>query len=570
VVPEGLAASVGSIVRVPLGGRRVRGYVVSRSDGDPSGLKEVLGVSGGLPVFGPDLLEVLRWAAVHYVAPLAALLGKAAPPNLPRRPPGDEPPPAEPASAGPLPELSAAAAAGRHTRAHYWLGGGPWGGGITEVAGPVLEAGRSVMVVAPSLVEGTRLVEELRGSFGRRVVLASSGLGNAEVTAAWGTAATHPGTVLVGTRDVAFWPVASLGLAVLVGEGRRGMKDKATPTTHAREVLWRRSAVERFPLLLCGAVPTGAALERGPVVVRRGPGKRTWGLVEVVDRREHAPGGGLVSEPVRRALHAVVASGRRALVFTDRRMPATRCVRCRRLRACPECEARPGRDSACPRCGTVLGGCAHCGGMRFEPLGAGMGRVLAELGGFLGRDVVGEAGTGRQVVVGTERDLPLLGPIDLSVVVDADGPLRAPNYRALEDGLRLLARVVLAAGTGRGRRAFLQTADPDHPAITALRRGDPLPALEEDLAARTRLGLPPGGELLVVETAGAPERADAQLRETLGSRAHVLGPAERGNRLRWLIQGRDLRAARLVLRTLVHEWRDRGIAVRIDADPIDL
>ena len=38
-------------------------------------------------MFDRGLLEVMRWAAVHYVAPLSVLLGKGAPPNLPRRRP---------------------------------------------------------------------------------------------------------------------------------------------------------------------------------------------------------------------------------------------------------------------------------------------------------------------------------------------------------------------------------------------------------------------------------------------------------------------------------------------------
>lgn len=568
-VPDVLEAPVGSIVRVPLGGRRVHGYVVRRTAGDAGGLKEVLGVSGELPVFGTKLLEVLRWAATHYVAPLATLLGKAAPPNLPR---GGPEPTLEPVEAGTsawLGDVAEAAAEGRHTRARYRLGSGPWAEEIAAVAVAPLAAGRSVAVVAPSLMEAGALAERLGARFGNRVVLASSGLGNAELTAAWSRAASVPGTLLVGTRDVSFWPVAGLGLSVIVEEGRRGMKDRATPTTHVREVVWRRAAVERFPLLVCGPVPTGESLQRSPVLVR-GPGNRVWGLVEVVDRRTDPPGGGVVSERTRQALHAAVRDGRRVLVFTDRRAPATRCVRCRTLRVCPECGARPERGPACARCGTVLAGCPVCGGERFEALGSGMGRVLTEVAGFLGRSRVGEAGSGRQVEVGTERDLPGLEPVDLTVVVDADGLLRAPTYRALEDGLRLLARAVLAAGTGRGRRGIVQTSDPDHPAIVALRRGDPMEVLLADLAARAELGLPPAGELLVVETTEAPGDPDLALRETVGGRAEVHGPAEKGGRLRWLIQGGDLRQARIALRALVHEWRDRGARVRIDADPIDL
>jgi len=567
-VPDGMETPVGTIVRVPLGGRRVRGYVVSTGPGEHSGLKEILAVSGDMPVFDNDLLGVLRWAAIHYVAPVAAVLAKAAPPNLPRRvatPDLDEVPVVEDGIA----DVASAAAAGSHTQARYWLGAGPWGRAVASLAGPALAAGRSVAVVAPSFAEATALSEELGEVFGNRVILGASGLGNGALTKAWSRAATQPGVLVVGTRDVAFWPITGLALGVVVDEGRRGMKDKATPTLNARDILWRRSAVERFPLVLCGPVPTGEALGRSPLVVRRTAG-RVWGLVEIVDRRKDPPGRGLISDRSRKALHATVRKGGRALIFTSRRAPATRCVRCRTLRVCPECGAKPDRGPACLRCGAVLGNCAECGGNRFEALGSGMGRLINDAGGFLGHDTVGEADSGRPVVVGTERDIPGLSGIDLTVIVDADGPLLAPHYRAAEDGLRLLARAVLAAGTGRGRRAIIQTSDPERPAIRALARGEPLAMLKAHLEERAAFGLPPGGELLVLEADDLPEDADEMLREAVGDRAEIHGPADAKGRTRWLVQGRDLRSARVALRGVVHEWRDRGARVRIDADPIDL
>jgi len=81
---------VGSVVRVPLAGRRVRGYVVGlETEDEASGarkLREVRSVSSTVPVFTEAMLPSLRWAAAHYVAPLAVVLAKSAPPNLPKRP----------------------------------------------------------------------------------------------------------------------------------------------------------------------------------------------------------------------------------------------------------------------------------------------------------------------------------------------------------------------------------------------------------------------------------------------------------------------------------------------------
>ncbi|HSR15260.1 MAG TPA: hypothetical protein VLL51_05880, partial [Gemmatimonadales bacterium] len=213
-VPPGLEVRVGSIVRVPLGGRRLRGHVVSVSEGATSGLKEVLGVSGDLPAFHRELLEVLRWGAIHYVAPLAAMLAKAGPPNLPRLPPRREPP----SEHGPAPRSS-------RSRTQYWLGAGPWGDRVAEALAPIVEAGRSALVVAPSLAEVRELADTVGGRLPGRVRIASSGMGNAQVTGVWSEMAAGPGLVLVGTREVALWPVAGLGAGIVVGEGRRGLKD---------------------------------------------------------------------------------------------------------------------------------------------------------------------------------------------------------------------------------------------------------------------------------------------------------------------------------------------------------
>ncbi|MBT8203336.1 MAG: primosomal protein N', partial [Acidimicrobiia bacterium] len=64
-IPDEMDLVVGSVVRVPLGGRRVRGYVTGVRDGSAEGLKPVLRRSSKVPVFGDRLLQTLRSIAVH-------------------------------------------------------------------------------------------------------------------------------------------------------------------------------------------------------------------------------------------------------------------------------------------------------------------------------------------------------------------------------------------------------------------------------------------------------------------------------------------------------------------------
>jgi primosomal protein N' len=103
-----------------------------------------------------------------------------------------------------------------------------------------------------------------------------------------------------------------------------------------------------------------------------------------------------------------------------------------------------------------------------------------------------------------------------------------------------------------------------------LRRADPIGLLRAEIDIREPHGFPPHGELVVLEAEHAPQGADGAIREAVGERGTVLGPARRGERHRWLLQGTDLRPARVALRGLVQDWRDAGARVRIDADPIDL
>lgn len=551
-------------MRVPLAGRRVRGYVIGlETEDEPSGdrkLRDVRSISSPVPVFTEAMLPTLRWAAAHYVAPLAGVLAKSAPPNLPKRPSPRRLPSVPPAGS---PVSSAGkTAASRDPAIVQVLAGGNWGELIRgSVTGPV-RAGRSAVIVAPTAVEAARLADQLEADLGRRIVRAVD-QDNAALTSAWSRSATQGGLVLVGTLRVIWWPVRDLAMICLVEEDRRGMKERQTPTVAAGAVARVRSTAERLQLVLVGRVPAIDTLHEAAVVRRiRG---RLWARVEVVDRTEDPPGGGLLAERVRVAIASTVRQGGRVFVFTHRRgyAPASRCVGCRSLRSCPECGSRPDRRATCPRCEAVLGPCPTCGGNRFEPLGAAVGRITEHLQGLVGNGV-GSVGSAAAVMVGTERDLVEVPPVELTVVVDADGLVRGTNYRSTEEALALLARTASTLRRGDRCRMMLQTADARHPVYEALRQGDPVAFLRDELVGRRRFSLPPCGEVMVVEVEGTDDAS--ALDETFAG-ADVYGPARDAGRIRWIVQGHDLAETKHRLRAKVGRLRDQGCKVRIDVDP---
>jgi len=563
-VPATMAdLDVGDIVRVPLGGRRVRGYVTSVSEGTPDrALRQIAARSGKQGVFDPALLQTLRWVSTHYVAPLSTVLSRCAPPNLPRAAPrserlhmSDEPP-------GRLTAWGRRQVEQGRTRPAYLLSGRPLEAVMSAIT-PVVEISKNVIVTAPTVVEASATAAILEAKYGNHVRRATSNESASVRTTAWTRLSGPTGSIVVGTREVAFWGGTHLGLAVVLEEGRRAYKSPQTPTYHVRDVLRRRAAVERFGLLMTGSVPTTEALSTGVEILRFD--RRIWPLLEIVDRTAEDFGSGTVGRRARLAIGAL-GDGGTVFVLVPRRGGSFRCVRCRELRRCPTCLAMLDRTGTCARCDTTYPACLSCGGKRFEALSGGVTRVVDELDRvFPGR--VGVAGKVRSITVGTERDLVGLEPVDLVVVVDPDLALLAPNYRADEEALRLLARAVLAARPGRGRRALIQTSIPGHPALAALSDGDPLPYLNNVLEERGRSGFPPVGELIAVETDA--ENATPILEESTAG-AVLLGPAPEGERQRWLIQGRDLSQVRIRLRSAIQHLRDGGARVRVDADPLDL
>lgn len=504
--------SVGSVVRVPLSGRRVRGWVVETVSHREGALKEVVGVSGGMPVFDRALLKTLEWAASHYIAPLSVLLAKSAPPNLPKSKRSVPITPTPPAfERHPLLSVCQAVARGQKRPSHAIVG--RWQSlDWLACLGVVTGSGKSVMVVAPSAAEVEWIASVGREVLGESVVAVTGD--DSDLTRAW-EHAQGGSRVVVGTARVATWLIDDLAMMVVLEEGRRAMKDRQTPTLHVRDVVRRRSLIERAPCVFFGPTPSVEVLATGAEIVSTEG--RPWPLVEIVDRSDEPPGSELLSDRVIAALRATSTARERSFVLTTRKM---------------------------------------------------VDRLIEHVSRRLESRLVGDLESAASVVIGTERDLAGLGSMGLTVAPNADGMLLGQSYRTTEETLRQLARLANALRGGRGRRMMIQTEDPGSDLVETLRRGDPIPYLERVLVERARSGLPPSSEMIAVELRGElPADPDVQL----AAMPHIaiVGPLVVEDGVRWLLQG-DLKEVRSQLPRLVSKWREGGTTVRIDADPIDL
>ena len=92
LVPEALAQTLlpGMRVRVSFGRRLIEGTVVALAESSAfPELKPLLGIVGEHPFLTPELLDLARWMASYYLAPIGQVLGALLP--APVRRPGGAP-----------------------------------------------------------------------------------------------------------------------------------------------------------------------------------------------------------------------------------------------------------------------------------------------------------------------------------------------------------------------------------------------------------------------------------------------------------------------------------------------
>ena len=581
LVPADVAGGVGvgTIVRVPLHGRRVRGWVVE--DGvepelDASDLRPLATVVSAGPA--REVVELCRWAAWRYAGPLALLLRSASPPNVVSPRVDAElhhavfPPRVPPAEVGAL--------VARERGLLAW----PPAADRLEVVEVLLGEEGSTIVVAPDSWDVRGLVDGIRRS-GRDVIVARGNEPDALRTVTWERSRTGA-TVIVGGRVAVLAPVPDLTAVIVLDEGDEALKEERAPTWNARELALERARLRGVRCTLVSPAPTidAEATAGEPVRATRATERDGWPHVEIVDLRDEPPGRGLFSDALTAALHAGLERGARSVCVVNRKGRAHLlvCRQCGRIAQCEVCGAavlEADDGFSCARCGTERPRvCLHCHSSRFSGRRPGVARLRDELAALLPSATVAEVDASTAIVppadvlVGTEAVLHRVDAeparAELVAFLEFDQELLAARYRAAEQALWLLVRAARVVGGRRGAgRVLVQTRAPDHDVLEAAQAADPTIVADAERARRRVLGFPPFGGL--AEVSGATEAVD--LACTLLRGVHdvrVLGPVGAGQASRALVQAPSSDALSDAFAEIdLTPARERG-RLRVDVDPL--
>jgi len=507
---------------------------------------------------------------------------------------------------------------------------GVTGSGKTELylrlIDAVLATNRQALVLIPEIALTPQLEQHFRRRFpGRRFATLHSGLGEKDRAENW--LAAPDCDVLLGTRLSVFAPLPRLGLIVVDEEHDGSFKQQDGLRYSARDVAIARGKQRGVPVVLGSATPSlesyAQALSGRYQLIelkQRAISQAQLPDIELVDLK-HLPLDNGLSRPAVQALTETLARGEQGLVFLNRRgyAPALYCPSCAWVSPCPRCSARLVLHRAkphstqphrlkCHHCGfetRIPPECPSCGNPDLKALGQGTQRLEETLTAVLptarirriDRDTMrprawaelGEAVHGGEIdiLVGTQmlakgHDFPNM---TLALILDTDGALYSPDFRATE---RLFAQLMQVAGrAGRADkpgRVLIQTAFPDHPLFRYLQRHDFAGYARELLAERKQLDLPPFTRQVLLRAeattmdaalaflkraaALAPDRAEVSV---FGATPAPMARVANLERAQLLIQS----SSRQALQAFVRDWRPQLDTIRpriarwsLDVDPL--
>jgi primosomal protein N' (replication factor Y) len=464
---------------------------------------------------------------------------------------------------------------------------GVTGSGKTEVYLRVIAAaraaGRGALVLVPEIALTPQLAARFRARFGDDVAVLHSALPPRERLAAWRRLRAGEVGIALGARSAVFAPVRALGVVVVDEEHDPSFKQEEGVRYHGRDLAVVRAQRAEAVAVLGSATPSlesyrNAELGRfRRLLLPARATPRPLPPVEIVDLRRHPPGpDGLLSAPLAEAVAANLAAGQQTILFLNRRGFSTvvLCRACGHVVRCRQCAVsltyhRSRERLCCHYCGAeepVPATCPSCRRAAVERLGIGTERVEALVRerfpgarvARLDRDTAGPGAGARaggaahgglaavlrgmhageiDILVGTQMVTKGhdFGGVTLVGVLQPDQAMHLPDFRAAERVFQLLEQVAGRAGRGDWPgRVVVQTYNPDHAAIVAVRAHDYEGFVRGELRARDEHGYPPASRMVVLRLDGPDARrvraeaavAAAAARRAGGARLTLRGPAE--------------------------------------------
>ncbi len=506
---------------------------------------------------------------------------------------------------------------------------GVTGSGKTEVylqaIDHALQLKKGVLFLVPEIALTGQMIERLKGRFQEKIAILHHRLSLGERHDAWHLIRDGKAMIAIGARSAIFSPIQNLGLIIVDEEHEPSYKQSdEAPAYHGRDVAVMRGKLTGATVILGSATPSVESYhnaQKGKYKISVLSGRAdsaTLPNVTVIDMKDEIAknkGFTLFSNPLIKAIEERMRIGEQVILFLNRRGYNTSqmCTACAHVLQCPGCDTNLtfhlGENVlACHLCDYRLTpppkycpGCKAEGSLKFK--GAGTEMVERALHALLPevRTLRLDADTTRHkgsheilfksfragkadVLIGTQMIAKGLHfpQVTLVGVLNADGSLQSPDFRASETVFQLLTQVAGRSGRGELKgEVIIQTHMPDHPIIGLAKEQNYGGFFSQEIALRELFRYPPFTHLVKLTFRGKnsqeiQKRADElriQLIMQLPSDFEILPLVPCGHakikgdfRFQFIVKGEKIGQLLALLKR-----EDRGsenLRLSIDVDPL--
>ena len=387
------------------------------------------------------------------------------------------------------------------------------GSGKTEVylqaIDKALAMNKGTLMLIPEIALTSQTIERLHGRFLNKIAILHHRLSDGQRNAAWHQIRKGEAQIVVGPRSAVFSPIQNLGLIIVDEEHESSYKQTDdAPCYHARDVAVVRARLAKAAVILGSATPslesyhnalTGKYLLSTLHTRADHAHLPTVTCVDMNKEFEKSKGFTLFSGALLDAIKKRLQLGEQTLLFLNRRgyHSSQQCLHCGKAIACPHCDVKltfhlGEQRLACHLCNYQISppprkcpSCGHEGSLKNK--GAGTEQVERALHAIfpdvrtlrLDADTTRHKGSHNllfkqfrsgkaDILIGTQMIAKGLHfpSVTLVGVLNADGSLNIPDFRAAENTFQLIVQV--SGRSGRGAlpgEVIIQTSLIDHEII---------------------------------------------------------------------------------------------------------
>ncbi len=510
-IPKGLDVKIGQLVEVPFGNRRPTGIVVSKDERLKTNAKNIRPISKILlnrPILLPYQIELLKWMANYYLAPMVNCL-EVMMPKIPKKSLGEK--------ARPLRTDSPQLRPGLNLN-HQAQKVKPW---KTERSD--LKFSQSIILI-PSI---NRIPETLaKFPKAKNPVVYHNELKPAEKLNAWQKILSSDADYIFGSRSAVFAPCPNLSEIIIYDEHDGAYKDERSPYFDTLTVAQKIVELTRAELKIvdpCPKITTYFGL-KNHIKMQNFPQETT-----VVDMQNEKQSGrkSPISFDLEEKIQNTIDEKGSIFLFLNKKKESGHMF----CKSCKNSQFLQKQPETCPECASAD---IFWNVLNIDSLSAEVKRLFPKTKVNAISGVSRSSLNVSQITIGTAYSLyaQLLKKYDLVAHIQTDSVANLPDFNSQE---KLYAQITsLKKLLTPGGKLFLQTYNVENRTIEAAATGNYQAFFESEIYQKKPLNYPPFGMLFKLTAKGKnkekiqkeAQKFYAQLKSKLDENITTLGPYE--------------------------------------------